>query len=127
MCSMAVGVSRGPVLDGVVDGGYWTASVGRRLVSLDEEPSSDQLPVAVTFREFHSGFANPSPASGNRTEMLIREAPAFWPDSGVEDSDDNVGAVVRFGPEPALVSEPQKLRGASGVEVSALVLDHGED
>lgn len=96
-------------------------------MAFDEESSSDQLLVAIGGQEFDSGLTNSFPPLRDRTEMLIREAPTLGPNSSIEDSDDDIGAVIGFGPESSLVPETQKLWGASGVELATAVFKHGED
>ncbi|TXG69345.1 hypothetical protein EZV62_004280 [Acer yangbiense] len=58
-----------------------------------------------------------------RTNVQIRETTSFWPDSNVKDSNDDVGSIIRFGPQPTLVSKPEELRRPCGVELTLLVLD----
>ena len=96
-------------------------------MAFGEESGADELAVVVFGRETGVGFARAFPAAGNGAEVQIREAAVFRPDAGVEDSDDDVGAVVRFGPEAALVAEAEELRGARGMELAAAVFKDGED
>jgi len=119
--SVAIRVSRRTEFDGVVKGS------AACLVAFREESGTDQFPVTVTGRESHAAFANPFPAFRNGAQVGVAEAAALRPDSSVEHSDDNVGSVVSFGPQATLVSEANKLRGASGVKVAAAVLEDGED
>lgn len=120
MGSMAVGIARRSELDGVVDRSETC------LVTLGEESSTDQLPVTVTSRESGPTLAGPFPPSRDWAQVQIGKTPALRPNPRVEDSDDNVGAVVGFGPETTLVSEAEKLRGAGGVKRTATVLEDGE-
>lgn len=49
------------------------------------------------------------------------------PDAGIKDSDDDIRAIVGFGPEASLVAEAEELRGARGVELAAPILEDSED
>lgn len=49
------------------------------------------------------------------------------PDAGIKDPDDDVRAIVGFGPEASLVAEAEELRRARGVEVAATVFEDSED
>lgn len=126
MGAVAIGVARGSEFDGVVDRIERTRT-RTCLVAFGEESGADELAVAVFGGESDAGFARAFPAAGNGAEVQIGEAAAFRPDAGVEDSDDDVGAVVGFGPEAALVAEAEELRGARGVELAAAVFEDGED
>lgn len=96
-------------------------------MTFDEESSTDQLAVAISGGKVLSCLASPFPSARNRTQILVRKATSFRPDSGVEDPDDNVGPVIRVGPEAFLVPQTKELRGASRVELPATVLEDGED
>ncbi|TKY67672.1 hypothetical protein E2542_SST10567 [Spatholobus suberectus] len=123
--AVAVGVARGSEFDGVVDR-VERAGARAHLVAFGEESCADEFAVAVSGRESFSGLAGPFPAAGDGAEVRVGEAAALGPDAGVEDSDDDVGAVVGFGPEAALVAEAEELRGASGVELAAAVFEDGQ-
>lgn len=96
-------------------------------MSFGEESSSHNFPIAISGSEFDSRLANPSPPARNRAQIHIGEAPSLRPDSGVHNTDDYIGSIIRFGPETLLVSEAEELRRAGGVEVAAAVLEGGED
>jgi len=119
--SMTVSVPWRKEFDGVVNGGATC------LVTFGEEARTNQLPVTVIGRKSYTCLATPFPACRNGAEVGITEARALRPDSGVEDSDDDVGSVVRLGPESALISEANELRRARGVKVAAAVLEDSED
>lgn len=118
---MPVGVSRRHELNRLVD------SADERPMAFGEESSSDDLLVTILRSEFRSGLTNPFPPTRNRAEIQVRETPALRPNSGIEQSNDDVGAVVGVGPETVLVSQAEKLRRASCVEVSPAILEGSED
>jgi len=97
MGAVAIGVARGSEFDGVVDRIERTRT-RTCLVAFGEESGADELAVAVFGGESDAGFARAFPAAGNGAEVQIGEAAAFGPDARVEDSNDDVGAVVGFGP-----------------------------
>lgn len=88
-----------------------------------EKSSTNQLLITVTSCKSHPRLTDPFPAARNWTQIHIREAAAFRPNPGVENSNDYVRTVVRFRPETTLVSEAEKLRGASGVKLTATILE----
>lgn len=92
-----------------------------------EEPGADNLPITIRSHESFPNLTSPLPPGRDRPEVFVREASPLGPDAGVEDPDDDVGAVVGFGPEAALDAEAEELRGAGGVEAAAAVGDEGED
>ena len=96
-------------------------------MSFGEKASTNQLPVAVFRVELNSSFTNTFPPGRNRTQIDIGEASAFRPDSGIKDTDNDIRSVIGLGPQPALVSESEELRGASGMKVTAAVFEDGED
>ncbi|KAG2397986.1 uncharacterized protein HKW66_Vig0137780 [Vigna angularis] len=123
---MAISVARGTKFNGVVD---WIERTGSRasFVTLGEESGTDELTVAVFGREPGAGFARAFPATGNWAEVQIRKAAVLRPDAGIKDSDDDIRAIVGFGPEASLVAEAEELRGACGVELAATVFEDSED
>lgn len=92
-------------------------------MTFGEEPRTDQLSVTVVRRKSYTSVTTPFPAVRNGAEVGIAEAPAFRPDSCVEDSDDDVGSIVSLGPQTAVVSEANELRRARGVKVATAVLE----
>lgn len=76
----------------------------RGLVSLGEESSTDDLAVTVLGPEFLTHFAGTLPTFRNRAEVLVGEGTKLRPNTGVEKSDDDVGAVIGFRPESTLDS-----------------------
>jgi len=96
-------------------------------VTLGEESSTDELAVAVFGRESDAGFARAFPATGNGAEVQIRKTAVLRPDAGIKDSNDDIGAIVGFGPEASLISEAEELRGACGVELAATVFEDSKD
>ena len=126
MCSMSIGISRRPVLNRTV-AHYRTTNTRRSIMTFGEKLSSDQLPVTVLNREFLSSLTSSLPPRRNRTEIPIGKASSLRPDSSIEKTDNNIGAVIGIGPETALVPEAEKLRRPSGVKLATAVLEHGED
>lgn len=124
---VAVGISGRLELDSFINPAAEASKTRGSLVAFGEESRSDDFAVAVLGGEPHSGLANTFPASGDRAQVQIGEAPAFGPNSGIKHSNNNVGAIVGFGPETPLVAEAQELRGASGVQMPAAILKSGED
>jgi len=124
--AMAISVARGTEFDGVVDRIERTRSRAC-FVTLGEESSTDELAVAVFGSESSAGLTRAFPATGNGAEVQIRKAAVLRPDAGVKDSDDDIGAIVRFGPEASLVAEAEELRGARGMELAATVFEDSED
>lgn len=72
-------------------------------------------------------LAGAAPRGGHRIVSGIVEAGTLRPNSGVEDSNDDVGGVVGVGPEAVGVGEAEEVGGTGGVEVADLVGDDGED
>lgn len=125
MGTVPVSVSWRSKLDRFVDGS--TAKSSSCVVTFGEKPSSDYLFVAGGSGKARSSFANAFPAGGDGAEVQIGETAAFRPDSGVEDGDYHVGAVVGVRPEALLVFETEELRGTGGVEFAAAVGEDSED
>nr|GMD05011.1 hypothetical protein TorRG33x02_142890 [Ipomoea batatas] len=123
---VTVGISWGSELNSIVDtAADSTESAG--LMALGEKPSSNDFPITILSSELGSRFANPLPTARNGSEIQIRKAPPLRPNSGIEHSNNDIGAIIRVGPETSLVPEAEKLRGPSGMKVPAAVLESGED
>ncbi|KAJ8452985.1 hypothetical protein Cgig2_014748 [Carnegiea gigantea] len=86
-----------------------------------------RLELDIGWSEFFAHLANALPAFRNGTQVLVGEGAALRPDSGIEDSNDDVGTIVGLRPEATLDAEAQELRGPGGVEPPAAVLKDGED
>jgi len=122
--AVAVRVPGRHKLDGAVGRDGLGAEV--RAVALREKPRADQLPVAGRGREPRPGVAAAAPASGDGRQVPVRQAASLGPDAGVEHPNDDVGAVVRDGPEAETRSEAHELRGPGGVQRAGTVLERGE-
>nr|GMD02526.1 hypothetical protein TorRG33x02_142890 [Ipomoea batatas] len=123
---VTVGISWGSELNSIVDtAADSTESAG--LMALGEKPSSNDFPITILSSELGSRFANPLPTARNGSEIQIRKAPPLRPNSGIEHSNNDIGAIIRVGPETSLVPEAEKLRGPSSMKVPAAVLESGED
>ncbi|KAF5778849.1 hypothetical protein HanXRQr2_Chr12g0552401 [Helianthus annuus] len=59
-------------------------------IPFSKKPSSDQLPVTVTDRKVCSGFTRAVPRAGSRSHTGIVEAFTLRPNSGIQNSDDDV-------------------------------------
>lgn len=88
MRAVAVGVSRRAELSGLIH-----LPVGG-LVSAGEPPGADEFPVAGSGRKILSGDALSPPFGGNGAEVAVVEALALRPDSGVDNSDDEIRAEI---------------------------------
>lgn len=83
-----------PELDGFVDADSGTHGAAGGVISLDEEPCSDDLPITVSATESGSGLADPLPPFRDGAQIQVRKAAALRPYAGVEDPDNNVGSVI---------------------------------
>lgn len=95
------------------------------LVSFTEVPSSDELPITGEVV-----MALTLPLGGNRAKAAVIEALSLRPDSGVDDTDDEIRPEIGLLKErPASVGglEAEELRGAGGVEGANLFGDERED
>lgn len=72
-------------------------------------------------------LARAFPRGGDRGEVVVGEGAEFGPDTGVEDSDDDVIGVGGGGPEAVGVGEAEEGRCVGGVGVADLVRGDGED
>jgi hypothetical protein len=121
--AMAIGVSGRAGLGGLVH-----FAVGG-LVTCAEEAGTDELAVAGGGGEVLRRHASAFPLGGDGPEVPVGEALVLGPDSGVDDSDDEVGAEVRLFEKAGAVRSPeaQKLRGARGLRVANLLGNEGEN
>ena len=69
--------------------------------------------------------SNPTPT--NKLRDSYRKSYALWLDFGIEKIDNDIGAIIRIGPETALVLEAKKLRRPSGVKLAMTVVEHDKD
>lgn len=126
MSAVAISVARRSKFDGVIDRIERTGT-RTSFMAFGEESRTDEFAVTVFGGKSDTGFACTFPAARNGTEVKVGEATTLRPYAGVEDSDDDVRTVVGLRPEAALVAEAKELRGASGVKLTAAVLEDGED
>lgn len=122
MCTMSLRVSRRTVITRLIN------SSGGRLIPFIKRSRTNQLLIAIRFRESRTFFAIPFPSRRNRREFsCILEADVFGPYSSIENAYYDVGSQTRWAPESLSFFQAKEVRGVGGMESEELIRDGGEE
>ncbi|KAJ0692440.1 hypothetical protein HanPI659440_Chr15g0586001 [Helianthus annuus] len=115
---MPIIISRRSILLGFINGAH------SRLITTREKPCSNQLPVTIKNREVGTSFARAFPRVRNWSHTGVVEALTLRPDTGIQNSNNDITFPGRLWQQVVVLLEPEKLGCACNVELISQFRQH---